>query len=231
MNANSKYFKGLSRKDYIQKAHEIIRAEGMDAVSIRRLAKDMQCSSASLYRYFSGRDELLYFSQLPTLRNYIKRVNQMEEEWGNIWEVYIGIWYSFSKEAFSNAEAFDLLFFSNINLNLDYAIKEYYSMFPEDLKDTSKIFQEMFQIPDFQSRDMLICKKSINEGAITEQNGEKLNRIVCMMFEGYLKSMLDHRAGSEEIESKVSTFIEDVDGIIHWLAGDLRGYEKYLPLI
>ena len=53
-STSSNYFKGLSRRDYIQKAHEIIQQEGIQAVSIRRIAKEMGCSSASLYRYFDN---------------------------------------------------------------------------------------------------------------------------------------------------------------------------------
>ena len=45
------YFKGLSRKDYIVKANEMIKKDGIDSVSIRKLAKEMKCSSANLYRY------------------------------------------------------------------------------------------------------------------------------------------------------------------------------------
>jgi len=220
------YFKGLSRRNYIQKAHEIIKTEGMDAVSIRRLAKDMECSSASLYRYFTSRDELLYYSQLPALRDYIKMVSRREHCWENIWDVYIGIWYCYASEAFCNAEAFQLLFFSNINSNLNYAIKEYYSMFPEDIKDSGVILQEMFQISDFHARDKFICTKCINEKAISEENGNKLSRMACTMFEGYLKSILDNRVESAQIDNKVQEFIQDVDEIVRWLASDLKGYQK-----
>ena len=38
-STSSNYFKGLSRRDYIQKAHEIIQQEGIQAVSIRRLLR------------------------------------------------------------------------------------------------------------------------------------------------------------------------------------------------
>ena len=47
-----KYFKDLNRKVYIERALEIIRDEGTEAISIRRMAKEFQCSSTSMYRYF-----------------------------------------------------------------------------------------------------------------------------------------------------------------------------------
>ena len=43
---NSGYFKGLSRRDYIQKAYDLIQKEGIQAVSIRRIAQELGCSSA-----------------------------------------------------------------------------------------------------------------------------------------------------------------------------------------
>ena len=45
-----KYFKDLNRKVYIERALEIIRDEGTEAISIRRMAKEFQCSTTSMYR-------------------------------------------------------------------------------------------------------------------------------------------------------------------------------------
>ena len=91
-STSSNYFKGLSRRDYIQKAHEIIQQEGIQAVSIRRIAKEMGCSSASLYRYFDNVSELLYYAELRILTGYIDRLNEAEKSWKNMWQVYVGVW-------------------------------------------------------------------------------------------------------------------------------------------
>ncbi len=54
------YFKGLSRKEYIIKANELIKRDGIENISIRKIARELGCSSASLYRYFANLDELDY---------------------------------------------------------------------------------------------------------------------------------------------------------------------------
>ena len=46
-----KYFKDLNRKVYIERALEIIRDEGTEAISIRRMAKEFQCSSSTFSKY------------------------------------------------------------------------------------------------------------------------------------------------------------------------------------
>ncbi|WP_051467965.1 TetR/AcrR family transcriptional regulator C-terminal domain-containing protein [Actinomadura oligospora] len=44
---------------FVTRAVAIADAEGVDAVSMRRVAKDLGSGTASLYRYIAGRDELL----------------------------------------------------------------------------------------------------------------------------------------------------------------------------
>lgn len=51
-NVGTSYFKDLSRKDYVVQASRIIKKEGVEAISIRRIAAELGCSSASMYRYF-----------------------------------------------------------------------------------------------------------------------------------------------------------------------------------
>lgn len=179
---NDPYIKGLSRRDYIQKAHELIQREGVDAISIRMLAREMGCSSASLYRHFESLSELLYYAELRTLTTYILRLNEGEKKWKNAWDTYMGVWDCYSREAFAHPEAYNLLFFEFTNEKLKDSILEYYNMFPEDIKGTSHIFWTMLKCADFMGRDYEMCKKCIREGVISPENAKRLNRIACMLF-------------------------------------------------
>lgn len=224
---NSGYFKGLSRQDYIQKAHELIKNEGIQAVSIRRIAQELGCSSASLYRHFESRDELLYYAELRTLKSYIASLNEAEKSWNNIWDIYVGVWDCYSREAFSNPEAYDLLFFCYTNEKLEESIREYYNMFPEDLRDSNSFFSEMLHTSDFMDRDFEMCKKCVNAGAISYEAALCLNRMVCMLYKGYLKTVLEEGIRPGELEKWVDHFIDDVDRIVMALAEDLKGYQGY----
>jgi AcrR family transcriptional regulator len=48
----------LSERVIVDTALEILRAEGLDAVTMRRVASDLDTGAASLYVYIRGRDEL-----------------------------------------------------------------------------------------------------------------------------------------------------------------------------
>ena len=66
------YFKGLTRKDYIERVCKIMEKDGAEDLSIRRIAKELGCSSAALYRYFNSKSELMYYVSLNTLERHFK---------------------------------------------------------------------------------------------------------------------------------------------------------------
>ena len=72
----------------------------------------------------------------------------------------------------------------------------------------------MLKTPDFMSRDFEMCKKCINDGAVTYENAIRLNRMVCMLFAGYFKKVLDEGIEEYQIGERVDQFIKDVDTIV-----------------
>ena len=227
MNGGSSYFKGLTKRDYIKKTQEIILSEGREAASIRRIAKEMGCSSASLYRYFDNQAELIYYAELNQLSGYIKRLNEAEKNWKNIWERYVGIWDCYCREAFRNPDVNDLLFLKSENTKLNASVTEYYEMFPEAVGETNEFFMAMLRQKDFMARDFEICKKCMAEGALTPENAPRLNRLACLLYEGYFKEVVDKGISEEEVDARVDQYIEDLDWIVMHLATDLKGYKGY----
>ena len=109
-HSSSEYFRDMSKREYIRKTQEIIQKEGRDAISIRRIAREMNCSTANLYRYFNNQQELLYYAELTRHSAYIRRLNEAEKSWKNIWDFYVGIWDCYCREAFRNPQVYDMLF-------------------------------------------------------------------------------------------------------------------------
>ena len=221
------YFKGLTKKDYISKTIEIMETEGIGAISIRRIAREMGCSSASLYRHFENLSELLYYAELHILTGYIERLNEAEKGWKNIWDYYVGIWDCYSREAFRHPEEYNTLFLVNDNSKLNVSIKEYYEMFPDEKQKTNDFFQEMLETVDFMGRDFQICKKCVATGVIGHEDAILLNRMACVLYEGYFKMVVDHGIPEEEIDMWVEMYIRDLDWVVMNLATDLKGYRGY----
>ena len=208
-NVGTSYFKDLSRKDYVVQASRIIKKEGVEAISIRRIAAELGCSSASMYRYFQNLDELLFYAQLDALNEYILDLSKCEKEWNDIWDVHFGIWRSYAKEAFKKPQAFEAVFYRNINRDLGEALKEYYEMFPDAIIQVSPFIKEMLEIPSYYQRDYYICKLLVAEGKISEENAKKLNHIICTLFLGYFKFVQEHGISQDEIPELVNQFIQE----------------------
>lgn len=217
----SSYFKDLSRKDYVIKANEIIGKEGVEAISIRRIAAELGCSSASMYRYFKNLDELLFYAQLDALTDYILDLSKKEKEWKDIWDMHFAIWRSYAQEAFKNPKAFEIIFYRNIDKDLGEALKEYYDMFPDAIVLVSPFLKEMLEIPGYYERDYHVCQKLVKEGRITAENAKKLNHMICTLFLGYFKFVQEKGIKNEEILSTTDQFIEECREIASLYAIDL----------
>ena len=209
-NVGTSYFKDLSRKDYVVQASRIIKKEGVEAISIRRIAAELGCSSASMYRYFQNLDELLFYAQLDALNEYILDLSKCEKEWNDIWDVHFGIWRSYAKEAFKKPQAFEAVFYR----------KEYYEMFPDAIIQVSPFIKEMLEIPSYYQRDYYICKLLVAEGKISEENAKKLNHIICTLFLGYFKFVQEHGISQDEIPELVNQFIQESKEITQCYAYD-----------
>lgn len=229
MNAVSSqvYFRVLTKKDYIRKTQEIIRTEGREAASIRRIAREMGRSTASLYRYFKNQEELIYYAERDQLSGYIRRLNEAEKSWNTVWDYYVGIWDCYCREAFWNPDVYELQFLKPGSKQNSDAIGEYYEMFPEAYEESNPAFLEMMNQQDFMARDFEVCKLCVADGAISLEKAMRLNRMVCQMYKGYFKSVQENKLSAAGINESIDRFIEDVDWLVMQLADDLKGYKGY----
>ena len=111
------YFKGLTRKDYIERVCKIMEKDGAEDLSIRRIAKELGCSSAALYRYFNSKSELMYYVSLNTLEGYIIRLNQAEKTWRGVWDIYVGV-CTVTVRRLSDIQKIIIDCFLNIRMNI-----------------------------------------------------------------------------------------------------------------
>ncbi|MEG1140405.1 MAG: TetR/AcrR family transcriptional regulator [Lachnospiraceae bacterium] len=218
------YFKNLTRKDYVEKAHDIIVNEGIEAISIRRIAKEMNCSSTSLYHYFSNLEELLVFAQLGFLTDYIENLQRHEKIWENVWDVYIGIWECFALQAFTTPAAFNTIFFGTQSKELPSLLMEYFEMYPEAIHTVSHHLQMMLQEGNFAKRDYYMAVKCAEEGVISMENAKKMNRLCVYCFKGMLKEVLDE--GETDVPKKVAELVDCVTDIALFYGEDTTGIKQ-----
>ncbi|MEG0933451.1 MAG: TetR/AcrR family transcriptional regulator [Lachnospiraceae bacterium] len=213
------YIKNLNRREYVAKAYEIVLKEGVEAVSIRRLAKELGCSSTSLYRHFTNLEELLFYAQIGFLKDYVEDLQNREVMWTNVWEMYIGIWECFSRQAFKTPKAFNCIFFGEQKNKLPVALLEYYKMFPEGIQILSDHLQFMLQEGTFAKRDYSIALRCVDAGVISLENAKHLNSMCVYCFKGIFKGVLDE--GVEDVEELVAEVVHYITDAVCMYASNL----------
>lgn len=181
----------ISKSNYILKAYEILHNNGVSALTIRRLADELQCNSANLYRYFNGLEELMMYASLKYLEAYISEVRVILLQPIGSLELHFRVWECFARHTFSSPEIFNNLFWGKYSSQLDRIICEYYSFFPEEIADIDDHMREVFLSGDFDYRDYLMLMRCVEDGLLSEQQAAFLNTVTMHLYKGYFKELLD----------------------------------------
>ncbi|MGW4337498.1 TetR/AcrR family transcriptional regulator [Rhodococcus koreensis] len=82
----------ISRRSVIRVGLDIVEADGVDALTLRRLAKDLEVNAASLYHYFASKEEILTAITRAALAEMPVPVIKQDEDW-RYWFADVGIEY------------------------------------------------------------------------------------------------------------------------------------------
>lgn len=142
---------------------EMIRDDGIHAVTARSLGSRVGMNSALIYRYFKDIDEVILFACVHVLQEYtrdmlasVSAYDSGSEELSAT-DMYILSWQLFSKHAFNNPEEYNTLFFSKHSSDLESVIKEYYDLFPSESKPGSDVILEaMFRTANLRNRNLML---------------------------------------------------------------------------
>ncbi|MDO4661522.1 MAG: TetR/AcrR family transcriptional regulator [Tissierellia bacterium] len=168
---------------------KIIREEGIEAVTIRKVAKCSSMNSATIYNYFVNLEHLLVFSLMDELSDYIKALPEAIEGKNNSLEIFYAVWDCFIKYSYTNTKPYMKLFFSNLDNQIEYYIEQYYRIFPLELdedKYTPHII-DMLNSSEIFTRNIYILNDCVKDGYIKESDAYDINNILVFTYEGILR--------------------------------------------
>lgn len=112
------YFKGLTRKDYIERVCKIMEKDGAEDLSIRRIAKELGCSSAALYRYFNSKSELEYYVSLNTAGGIYYPLESGGKKPGEEYGISMWVYGTATVRRLSDIQKIIIDCFLNIRMNI-----------------------------------------------------------------------------------------------------------------
>lgn len=166
---------------FIEATQEIMENEGVDKVTIRKVADLAGYNSATIYNYFKSLDHMIAFASIQYLEEYNKEFIEGIKNKTNELEKFILEWQIFLKNAFNHPKAFEYVFFSG-DENIEDMMKEYYEIFPveSELEESYRILK----LGSLENRNKTCLQEISKAGYIDEKDINIVNEItICVAHE------------------------------------------------
>lgn len=192
---------------FIEATEEIIRSEGVEGVSINKVAKLAGYNSATIYNYFDSIDHLILYASMNYLKDYINDLNkEIDEKFDNALIIYKKIYKVFNKHSFKSPEIFYNMFFSKYSKYLDVIIQNYLQIFPDYLDGSCTLVKEMLSKGSMTNRDEGLVKNLAKEGYIEEENINTVIQIITRTQQSYLYQALMEKDDFDYVKNNEEFF-------------------------
>lgn len=179
------------KRRYIEATYNLLKREGLDGITIRKVASEAGCTSGAIYKHFKDANELIAVASVRYLRDYAEDARTLSKVDLNPLELNLQLWECFAFYSFTDAPIFENLFFSLSEAGYDTtnAVDIYYECFPEEIQDQKGFIQEMFSGATMFERDSILLKQAAQIGALTEESARYLCTLDTYLFRGMLASV------------------------------------------
>lgn len=172
---------------FIRCTREIIDLEGIQQVSIRKVAQTAGLNSATLYLYFDDADELITLASMSYLENYCRTLAADIPLLHSAYEIYLHTWKVFCFHAFSHPLVFYHLFFRSHSKPLAETVLRYYQIYPGQLAVTDGPVREMLLAGDLGTRNQKVLSPLAKEGYFPEEQLPLINDLTICYFRKLLE--------------------------------------------
>ena len=185
---------------FINATIELMEKEGIENLTIRKVAEQAKYNSATLYHYFSNLDELELFASVKCLDEYMQETLIHKAEGKDFQEWYLGQWRCFCRHSFQRPRIYNFLFFSPEGTqNLNEVFRRYYEIYPNEKEEKTEDYEGF-----------------LKEGDFFKRNEDLLRDVSVLIYRGMLAIMRSDR--------DKPTVDEAVDKTVRYLAKTLDAY-------
>lgn len=199
-------------KAFINSVREVINEEGIENVTIRKIAKLAGYNSATIYNYFDNLNQLIFFGAISYLDDYVNAIpfylNKSDDELNQ----FLLIWECFAKNSFNNPHIFYAIFTENIGDSSENLFKMYYQLFPEELDNIPKKYIPMLLESELQKRCSIHIKPCIEAGYFTTERAAEVDERIRLLYHGMLSLMINNRLDYTK-EEALNVFMKYITSI------------------
>ncbi len=178
-------------KYFIDAAAQIIAEEGIEGVTIRKVADLAGYNVATVYNYFSNLEHLIFFAAMRFTREYVCSLPDYIKTTSNALEKYLRIWECFCHYSFSKPLIYHAIFFTKLNNSLADSMQEYYQLYPQELKQQPEELLPMLLQQNIYERTKTILAACATEGFISWEALPEINEMTLLIYQGMLSRIIN----------------------------------------
>lgn len=199
---------------FIDAASKIIDEEGVQFVTIRKVADLAGYNSATIYNYFESLDELILYASIRHLKEYTFELSEYINSVESNIDKYYKIWEYFCKYSFSNSEIYNNIFFGKHSNSISNIIEEYYSIFPEELGEHSDELLSMLLKSNLYERNLALLKMLVSDGYLKDDCLDDINEMTILMYQGMITNILN-KEKNLDIDKCSKTILKYIKHIVN----------------
>ena len=116
---------------FVGAARELIESDGLENLSIRRIAEKAGMHNSTIYLYFKDVDQLVLLASMDHYRAFCRKTGALMEGDGDQKARFLRVWEAFAEDVFARPAVFYSFFFGRHSGDLTPVIRRYDLLFPE----------------------------------------------------------------------------------------------------
>lgn len=199
---------------FIDATHKVIENEGVDAVTVRKVADLAGYNSATLYNYFSNLNHLVGYAAIKYLKDYYLILDDYIKEADNSEMRYLKIWEVFCLHSYKRPKVFKAIFFLTPNDDVKEIFDNYFEIYPSDFGMHTEDLLPMLNASSIHDRNKNSLGFLVKEGVVDETDIDELNDMTILMYRGFLDKLIDTAPEKLDRVTEIDTIIAHIKKLI-----------------
>lgn len=195
---------------FINATNELINEEGISNITLRKVADKAGYNSATLYNYFENLEHLIFYAAMKNMKDYTLALDNYLKGAQNAMDRFLKIWECFCNYSFDDPEIYNIIFFPNLNKDMEHYLEEYYRLFPDEIASSDESVSTMLLKGDIYQRNETTIIDCVKEGFIESKDINKLNEIIIFIYEGMLRKVLRNKISYDDARNNTMDYIKAI---------------------
>lgn len=178
---------------FLDAATDIIETEGIENVTIRKIADKAGYTSSTAYNYFKDLSHLKFFAAMRFTKGYIEELPLYMEKGTNTVEKWLYSWECFCKHSFEQPEIYAGIFINNLGVVPEELLESYYKVYKEELLGLPEQIKSIIMEQSFSKRSVLYIQDAVKEGFINQNDIEFIADSTLLIWKGMMTTVMNQR--------------------------------------